>query len=148
MPNLQRFQTSSQKDLDILGASAFEGKAVDRILIAKITDLERSVERFSLLQAHDALCLLKKSPAIPKLQYIIRTSPNAGNPHLSTFGKVLRCGLSKMLYVNLNDTQWTQAMLPVYMSGLGVRSTFSFLGFSCSHALTPGSNSIGSGTHY
>ena len=97
------------------------------------------------------ICLLKNALAIPKLQYILRTSPCAGNPLLSTFYKVLRCGLSKILNVNLNDTQWTQATLPVYMGGLGVRrrvhaGTFSLLGFSCSHALTPGSNSAGSGT--
>ena len=40
------------------------------------------------------------------------------------FDKVLRCGLSKIRNVNLNDTQWTQATMPVYMGGLGVRSAF------------------------
>ena len=52
----------------------------------------------------------------------VTTSPCAGNPLLSTFDKVLRCGYSKILNVNLNDTQWTQAILPVYMGCLRVRS--------------------------
>ena len=35
---------------------------------------------------------------------------------------MLRRGLSKILNVDLNDSQWTQATLPVHMDGLGVRS--------------------------
>ena len=59
---------------------------------------------------------------MPKLQYILRTSPCAGNPLLSAFDDVLRRGLSKILNVDLGDSQWTQASLPVQMGGLGVRS--------------------------
>ena len=101
-------------------AAAVTAMAVTVVVV--VPDLERSVERLSLLQDHDAPCLLKNALAISKLQYILRTSPCSGNPLLSTFDKVLRCGLSKILNVNLNDTQWTQATLPVFMGGLGVRS--------------------------
>ena len=88
-----------------MGAPILEGKAVDKALIAKITDLERSVERLTLLPAHDALCLLKNALAMPKLLYILRSSPCAGKPLLSTFDDVLRRGLSKILNVDLNDSQ-------------------------------------------
>ena len=108
--------------INLLSAPIFEGKAVNTALQAKIQDIERSVERFSLLQAHDALCLLKNALTLPKLQYILRTSPCAGNPLLSAFDDVLRRGLSKILNVDLNDSQWTQASLPVQMGELGVRS--------------------------
>ena len=121
-PIFKDFIRVFKEDLNILGAPVFEGKVVASALIAKLTDLERSVERLSLLQAHDGLCLLRSALAIPKLQYILRTSPCAGNPLLSTFDKVLRCGLSTIHNVNLNDTRRTQATLPVYMGGLGVRS--------------------------
>ena len=43
-------------------------------------------------------------------------------PLLSAFDDVLRRGLSKILNVDLNDSQWTQASLLVQMGGLGVRS--------------------------
>ena len=141
------FKRVAKEDLNILGASVIEDKAVDSALRAKITDLERSIERLSNFHAHDALCLLKNSLAIPKLQYILRNSPCAGNSRLSTFDKVLRCGLSKILNVNLNDTQWTQATLPVYVGGLGVRiacmlATSAFLAsavatFSLQEAIPP-----------
>ena len=95
----------AKKDINLLGAPILEGKAVNTALQVKIRELERSIERLSLLQAHDALCLLKNALAMPKLQYILRTSPCAGNPLLSAFDDVLRRGLSKILNVDLNDSQ-------------------------------------------
>ena len=88
--------------MNLLGAPILERKAINTALQAKIKNLERSVKRLSLLQAHDALCLLKNALAMPKLQYILRTSPCAGNPLLSGFDDVLRRGLSKILNVDLN----------------------------------------------
>ena len=82
-----------------------ESKAVDKALIVNITDLEPSVFW-----------------RCPKLLYILRTSPCAGNLLLSTFDNVLRSGLLKILNVDLNDSQWTQATLPVHMGGPEVRS--------------------------
>ena len=58
-PIFKDFKRVAKEDLNILDSPVFEGKSVDSALRAKITDLERSVERFSLLQAHDGLCLLK-----------------------------------------------------------------------------------------
>ena len=82
-----------------MGAAVLEGKAVDKALQETIADLELSVKRSSLLQAHDALRLLKNALVMPKLQYILRTSPCAGNPLLSTFDGLLGNGLSKILNV-------------------------------------------------
>ena len=91
--------------MNLLGAPIVEGKAVNTALQAKIQDLEWSVELLSLLQAHDALCLLKNALTMPKLQYILRMSSCAGNPLLSAFDIVLRLGLFKILNVDLNDSQ-------------------------------------------
>ena len=123
---------------------SLKGRAVDKVLWEKIADIEWSVERLSLMQAHDALCLQNKALAMPKLQYILRTSPCAGNPLLSTFDGVLCNDLSKILNIKLNDSQWIQASLPVQMGGLGVRRTcmlapsafWSWLQ-PCSHSRTP-----------
>ena len=58
-PVFKDFTRVAKEDLTLLGVPILEGKAVDRALIANITDLERSVERLSLLPAHDTLILLK-----------------------------------------------------------------------------------------
>ena len=84
---------------------------------------------------------------MPKMLYILRTSPCAGNPHLQEFDNVLRSGLDTILNVQLSDVQWKQASLPVHMGRLGMRSeerelagTFRLFGFSRGHAPTPRRN--------
>ena len=57
------------------------------------------------------------------------------NQLLSTFDSAWHHRLSKILNVDLNDSQWTQVTLPVHMGGLEVRSAFmlapsAFLAFS------------------
>ena len=106
-PILKDCKRIAKEDMNLLGAPIFEGKAVNTALQAKINDLERSVERLSLLQAHDALCLLKNALTMPKLQYIHRTSPCADNLLLYALYDFLCRGLSKILTVDLNDSQWT-----------------------------------------
>ena len=52
----------------------------------------------------------------------MRTSPCANNPLLQQFDMVLKNRLETILNVQLSDTQWKQASLPVHRRGLGVRS--------------------------
>ena len=59
---------------------------------------------------------------MPKLPYILRTSPSSRNPLLQQFDMVLKHGLETILNVQLSDTQWKQASLPVHMGGFGVSS--------------------------
>ena len=66
---------------------------------------------------------LNNSIAMPKLLYMLRTSPCFDNPLLASFDVTLRRELLLVLDVELDDTQWSQAILPVDMGGLGVRST-------------------------
>ena len=48
-PIFKDFKRIAKEDMTLLGAPILEGKAVDEALKAKIMDLERSVERLSLL---------------------------------------------------------------------------------------------------
>ena len=59
---------------------------------------------------------------MPKLLYLLRTSPCFDNPLMASFDDILRHGLSLILNVELDDKQWSQATLLVHMGGLGVRS--------------------------
>ena len=73
---------------------------------------------------HDAYCLLRHSFALPKLLYILRTSPCSKSPQLRRFDLLLRSLLGKIANINIadNDIAWAQASLPVGSGGLGVRS--------------------------
>jgi len=89
--------------MTLLGAPVLKGKAQDKAIQGKISDLTAAVERLAHLQAHDALVILKNSLAIPKLLYLLRTSECAGNPLLRRFEDTLRSGLINILNVALND---------------------------------------------
>ena len=121
-PIFHNFKRIAFEDITLLGAPVLEGRTVDNALKDKIVTLERSITRLSTFQTHDALCLLKNSIAMPKLLYILRTSPCANNPLLQVFDMKLKEGLQTILNVELSDLQWKQASLPVHMGDLGVRS--------------------------
>jgi len=108
--------------MTLLAAPVLKGSAQDAAIKHKIDDLSRAIERLTLLQAHDALIILKNSLAIPKLLYLLRTSDCGDNLLLSEFDNTLRSGLTSILNVDLSENQWTQASLPVGDGGLGIRS--------------------------
>lgn len=121
-PIFGRFERIRKSDLTLLGSPISAGPSVESALQEKVATLNRAIERLSLLPAHDALCLLRNSIAMPKLLYLLRTSPCVGQPLLEQFDSVLRSGISTILNIDLTDAQWLQASLPVHRGGLGVRS--------------------------
>src|ERR1043165_1278018 len=108
------------------------------VVESKATDLERAIQRLSLLYTHDALVLLKNSLSVPKLLYSMRTAVCGDCPSLARFDDLLREGLSTILNVDLDDDCWLQASLPVRDGGLGVRcaSTMALSAFLASAANT------------
>ena len=71
----------------------------------------------------EALHLIHNSFAIPKLPYIIRSSPSFLSPSLQRDDEILRGIVSDITNINLDETIWTQASLPVNLGGLGIRSS-------------------------
>ena len=106
--NIRYARSSSElrkDDITLLRAPGQKGKAVDKALDIKITELKTAIGRLSFLPAHDALCLLRNALAMPKLLYILRTAPCSGNPRLTIFDDALRQGLSSIRDVSLTDNQ-------------------------------------------
>jgi hypothetical protein len=95
---------------------------MDDILSTLLDNLKQAVDRLQLITAHDALVLLKTCLGGPKLQYILRASPCCEHPLLAQFDEQLRSALTKTCNIALTDDQWTQASLPVWSGGLGIRS--------------------------
>ena len=103
--------------MTLLGVPILKGPAIDKALSIKVDELTRAVSRLTQLQAHDGLTLLRNCFGMPKLHYILRTSPCSGNHLLEKFDMVLREGLTKILNIDLDDIQWSQANLPVNAGG-------------------------------
>ena len=96
--------------------------AMNQALDARCTDLNRALDGFPLISAHDGLVILKYSISTPKLMYTLRCSPAFGHCLLDGFDRNLRLGLSRLANVQVDDLNWVQASLPVKDSGLWIRS--------------------------
>ena len=124
--------------MTLLGAPISHEPAQDKVLLEKVDNLDRAISAPKYLQAHDALVLLKNSLSMPRLLYALRTSDCHDHPLLTRFDTILREGLSLILNVDFDDTQWLQATLPVRHGGTSLRtaSTLATSAFLASAAST------------
>jgi hypothetical protein len=118
----KQFKILSPNDTSLLGSPLLPGTSMDAILDHRCTDLERAVNRFPLISAHDALVILKNCLGSGKMIYILRTSPCSDHTLLSRFDSLLRKALAQITNSNISDINWVQASLPVASGGLGIRS--------------------------
>ena len=85
--------------VEILGSLVDSMTSVDVVVKEKIRLLELLGEKLHLLQAQDALLLLRHSLAIPKVLHVLRSSPCFASTLLSDFDNLLRDILSDVINV-------------------------------------------------
>ncbi|KAF2899322.1 hypothetical protein ILUMI_06853 [Ignelater luminosus] len=111
----------SKQNLSLLGAPVFEEVFLE-FTTEKFKSLETMINRLIGLPSHVAYFLLKNCFAIPKLTYLLRTSPAWKFPEwCSALDNQLKNGLESILNIQLDCVQWTQASLPIKSGGLGIR---------------------------
>ena len=106
----------------LLGSHIGSTQTVGDSFQEKIDLLQVMGHRLHLLQAQDALLLLRHSLAIPKVLFNLRTSPCFLSTKLEAFDLLLRHLLDTIINIHLDDTSWLQASLPVKAGGIGIRS--------------------------
>ena len=114
------FLARSVEEACLLGAP-LSLVGTDEVLRQSCDQLERVRERLTKLSAHEAFFLLKNSLAIPRLQYVLRTTPSCLSTQADRLDEVVRGTLSSVVNLKLDDRAWTQASLPVRWGGVGVR---------------------------
>ena len=131
------FIERSVEDACLLGAP-LSLKGTDAALSQSCDQLERVKERLLKLSSHEAFFLLKNSLALPRLQYLLRTSPCFLSTEASRLDDKIRCILSSVINLKLDDVTWAQAALPVRWGGIGIRklSTLSPSAFLASTTAT------------
>ena len=84
-------------------------------------------ERLCHLAVHDAITILCHSFAIPKLLYVLRTSPVFSLSGLLLWDEQLLSIVSRITNINFQprDSSWLQASLPVGSGSLGFRCPLS-----------------------
>ena len=110
------------EEATLLGSPIGGLVSINNALETKISDLEILGERLEILQAHDALCLLRNAFSLPKLLYILRTAPCFQSPLLTSFDDLQRRLLESICNVPLTNSNWMQTSLPITFGGIGIRS--------------------------
>ena len=114
----------SPEQATLLGSPTGSIESINSAIRTKVNALKITGSRLHHLHAHDAFCLLHHAYSIPKMLYILRSSPCFLSPQLEEFDHLQRLILSDICNINLvdNNSVWTQASLPVRSGGLGIRS--------------------------
>ena len=108
-------------DLSLLGAPV-DIQGIPGTIHEKREALERMTSKLEVLNPHQAFVLLKNAFAIPKLQYVLRSSPAyLCGEELSVFDRALFDSLGRVTNVSLEGDVCKQAGLPVSFGGLGCR---------------------------
>jgi len=116
------FVTRPLEEATLLG-SPIHTCGVDPALVARRVQLEGVLPRLLKMAAHEAFFLLRSCFAIPRLVYLLRTSPCSTSAETTHLDEVIKSALSSLLNVKLGEETWAQASLPVRWGGIGVRST-------------------------
>ena len=108
---------------NLLG-SPLTSEAADTILADRELSLRVMIDRMHRIEPHQAFFLLQNCLWVPKLLYILRTSPChlTSLASLQRMDEFLREALSSLTNICFTDTSWAQAVLPIRLGGLGLRS--------------------------
>ena len=106
---------------NLLGSPSGVLESIDKVLREKAIQLQLMGGRLPHLHSHDALLLLRHSFTIPKLIYIMRTSPCFLSAELEVYDNLLKTILCDVINVRLDEVSWSQACLPIRFGGIGVR---------------------------
>ncbi|GAV04658.1 hypothetical protein RvY_14912 [Ramazzottius varieornatus] len=110
-----------RSNLTLLGVPLFN-EAIPSVLKAKRGSAELTKARFEKISSDQALFLLKNCLNIPKLLYVLRCSPTyRWTQSLHDFDDVIRRCTAKIVNIDMDDSAWRQASLPVANGGLGLR---------------------------
>ena len=88
-------------------------EATEILLDKKSNELKRLCDKLVDLPHHQSLYVLKKSFGAPRFNYVLRTSPCFKSHKLQLLDNILRDSVETILNVQLSDTKWSQACLPV-----------------------------------
>ncbi|KAI5639573.1 hypothetical protein NE865_07939 [Phthorimaea operculella] len=115
-------KTLNENTFSLLGAPIFSA-AIPSALEDKTRMIAQVREHLGHLSAHVALILFRACFSLPKLTYVIRTTPTWLFPEeVSVVDGAIRNTVESVINVTLDDNQWLQASLPIRYGGLGIRS--------------------------
>ena len=121
---LSRIRVVNAADATLLGSPIGDTGSITVAIDTKIAMLKCLREKLHYLTCHDAYLILHHSLAIPKLLYLLKTSPCFLSSSLKIYDDELSVKTCSSFNIQLadSDPSWTQSTLPVRHGGLGIRS--------------------------
>ena len=123
--SLNEFIAVSLPDVSLLGAPLLPRALQDAALKKKLKEFKILSSNIKLINAYNALLILKASSSTSHVLFMLRCSPCLGSAILSKIDEVLNSKISHSANVVLFDVQWIRANFPVKAGGLGVHRTAS-----------------------
>ena len=118
---LENVSFIKMEDVILLG-SPLTSTAIRPQLQHKLSIFKAMTEKISLLDRHPAFFLLKNCFSMPKLMYLLRSSPTFQHPDLlADFDDCLKSCATDICNVSFDDIGWIQATLPIRLGGIGLR---------------------------
>ncbi|XP_055343134.1 uncharacterized protein LOC129591490 [Paramacrobiotus metropolitanus] len=106
----------------VSSSSLLNRAAIPNAIVKRTQDLQRLSSKLSILPAHQAYFLLRTSICIPKMNYLLRSSPTwLCSNELDIFDNTAKSALETIANVKMDGVTWAQASLPVFSGGLGIR---------------------------
>ena len=92
------------------------------MLDPKLEHLALMAKLLKMIDAYDALFLLRNCFSIPKLTYFLRTAPCfLKKDILKKYDSIIKEALENILNVKLDERAWEQCTLPIKLGGLGIK---------------------------
>ena len=118
---LENVSFVKKKDVILLG-SPLTSTTIRPQFQHKLSIFKAMTEKLSLLDRHPAFFLLENCFSMPKLMYLLRSSPTFQHPDLlADFDDCLKSCATDICNVSFDDIAWIQATLPIRLGGIGLR---------------------------
>ena len=115
-----------KEDVILLG-SPLTSTAIRPQFQHKLSIFKTMTEKLSLLDRHPAYFLLNNCFSMPKLMYLLQSSPTFQHPDLlADFDDCLKSCATDICNVSFDDIGWIQATLPIRLGGIGFASCLRF----------------------
>jgi len=106
------------QDMTMLSSPVLPGPGIYDVLSRKRIKLERLSTRLAYMPSHDSLYLLRHVVTTPRIMYTLRTSPCTDSNELLKYDETIQSTLSSKVNIELTESGWRQAVLPVRWCGL------------------------------
>ena len=111
-----------KKEDVILLCSPLTSTAIRPQFQHKLYIFKALTEKLSLLDRHPAYFLLKNCFSMPKLMYLLRSSPTFQHPDLlADFDDCVKSCATDICNASFDDIDWIQATLHIILGGIGLR---------------------------